>query len=90
MITPWNLVVKEGRLALLDGIVALDPSVDGFDKSAIHPDALDCLAPEVVDAIDAGKPIPASAAADVYAQLGEGFAPEASAVQEWLAHGAGE
>lgn len=66
-VTPWNVVVREGRLSLLDDAVALDPTDDAFDPTSLHDDVVAYLAPELRDAIAARQPLPAGPAADTYA-----------------------
>lgn len=76
-ITPWNVVLDDDRLKIIDGGINFEPGSEDFDAGLVHPDIRIYLAPEVDQALASGSPVPESAAADVY-----GFAGTARSVLE--------
>jgi hypothetical protein len=76
-ITPWNVVLDDDRLKIIDGGIAFDPGAEEFDADLVHPDIRVYLAPEIDQALAGGGQVPESAAADVY-----GFAATARSMLE--------
>ncbi|MHC4832011.1 MAG: serine/threonine-protein kinase, partial [Planctomycetota bacterium] len=65
-ITPWNVVLDDDRLKVIDAGIRFDPGSEDFDADLIHPDIRVYLAPEIDQALSSGGKVPESEAADVY------------------------